>query len=173
MLQGIKCIVLQKGSLQILQADKVKGIKMKMKICDDGAQLLAVGIVRQAVNDYCNCVESLAFNNDTKYIRTELEENTRQQTIKEILIEMQEIEKFFKSDWYKELCVFDGDYMIKTTKEKSISDMVVLCIARLNKIKRRNRNSKKSLRALEYFRRVKLFLESDYLQRFTDKDCDY
>lgn len=141
----------------------------KIKICDAGAYMLSAGIVRQAVNDYCNQVEKLV---------DLLTVNNIDSLLADVKHGMKKIEEFFKSDWCAELCPFDGDYLIKTTKQKAIDDMVNLCIAKfkiLNGMK--NKKSKtyiiKREETIEYYNKLRLFLESSYLEEFTETTCEY
>ena len=158
----------------------------KMKICDEGAWKLAAGIIRQAVGDYANYVERLVVLNDTaravKMIKNkQAKEGLADEEgmafialdINKTEAAMGTIEKFFESAWCHELCGLDADYLIKTTREKSIRDMCDLTAAKLKRITEKNKGKRQAQNALREFESVKLFLHSNYLQHLTDKKCEY
>lgn len=62
---------------------------------DDGIKYLAMAIVFQAVQDYKKALK----HNDK--------------------VEIYNLEKWFKGNWYKTLCSIDGDYLIKKLRRYS------------------------------------------------------
>ena len=63
---------------------------------DDGAKYLSMAIVFQAIKDYRNAL---------------IRDNKR---------EIYTLERWFRSDWFKELCYIDGDYLIKEIKKECV-----------------------------------------------------
>ena len=62
--------------------------------------------------------------------------------------------------------------MIKKTKEKSIDEMVNLCIYNLSKVKEKNLHSKRTQKSLRQFEILKNFLLSDWLKKLTKRDAE-
>lgn len=60
---------------------------------DDGVKYLAMAIVLQAVQDYKKALK----HNDK--------------------VEIYNLEKWFRGNWYKTLCSIDGDYLIKNIRK--------------------------------------------------------
>ncbi len=99
---------------------------------------LRIAIVEQAVKDYMQYAKQI------KELQTDIEKvviniimqdqklkNPRNYTYKEAELvrqnrihikktEMQEVEKFFNSPWYKQLCKIDSDCMVKRIREMAI-----------------------------------------------------
>ena len=105
-----------------------------MQICDGGVINLRVGIVRQAVMDYMDALGKIRDLEDAEKARKNIikkakrsnrpkvftEEEAEQERLHLIARQnsiLAEIERFFHSDWYAELCDIDGDYMLAKVKE--------------------------------------------------------
>lgn len=106
-----------------------------MNICDAGAVNLAVGIVNQAVNDYIDALKKIykLQNKENSYkairkralkskkpreLTDEEAETERLHMIAKKKDMLAEIERFFHSEWYAELCELDGDFMIAKAEGK-------------------------------------------------------
>lgn len=76
---------------------------------------LAIAIVKQAVADYISVLMKLAKMNTKK--------NTAEKQ-RNLMDKRTELESFFYSKWYEELCDIDGDYFIKMAQEKAIDKLV-------------------------------------------------
>lgn len=160
----------------------------KVKICDAGAMNLAAGIIKQAVSDFCNYVEEIVFYEDMEsgmektiekfakrgFNLTKGEaDHWRKVTIYELKLEMNNVERFFHSEWYRELCYMDADFMIKKMKETSIINMCDKVSVKLRRINEKNKSNNASLNTLKEFERLKGFLKSEYLTELTDKSAEY
>ena len=69
----------------------------------DGYENLANAIILQAVKDYRKALRKLNRNSQNKDARRTVSE----------------VEKFFRSDWYKTLTSVDGELLIKKLREES------------------------------------------------------
>ncbi len=153
-----------------------------------GVENLRNAIVEQAVNDYCITVRHIAKLNMKCYAINKivkegkkrhylkdwtLEEAEQERAKRQMLNEakINQLERFFFSEWYKNICAIDSDYILKATKEKAVDDMVEKCINDLRKVKDKNINTKVSQKRLLEFEILKNFLFSEYLHRFTEKDA--
>lgn len=147
-------------------------------------------IIQQAINDYSNAVKKIMYLNDGIRARDEIIKNgLKRQTPKQYTFEeaekervdrikiaqgrLHEVENFFLSSWYKTICTIDCEYMLKMTKEKAIDDMVKKCILLLKEVDEKNFNSAKSKKAIEDYETLKLFLQSEWLEQFTEKTSEY
>ena len=106
-----------------------------MQICDRGVTNIRVGIVRQAITDYIDALGKIRDLEDAiearkdiikkakrgRYPKDLTEEEAEHERLHQIdrqNSKLAEIERFFHSDWYAELCDLDGDWMIARVKEK-------------------------------------------------------
>ena len=150
---------------------------------------IRMGIIKQAVDDYCHAVRRIVelCNTDKVMLRIAEQGLKRKEpkvyTVREAKEEircrinleeamLQDVEKFFFSDWYKSICTIDGEYIVKETREKAISELIRIIVYKLKEINEKNQNSKRAKEILEEYKALKLFLRSDYLERFTDRSCD-
>ena len=69
----------------------------------DGYEKLANGIILLAVKDYRSALRKLM-------------RNPRSQTANDTV---QEVERFFRSDWYKSLTEVDGEMLIRKLREEA------------------------------------------------------
>ena len=69
----------------------------------DGYENLANAIILQAVKDYRKALRKLNRNSQNKDAKRTVSE----------------VEKFFRSDWYKTLTSVDGELLIKKLREES------------------------------------------------------
>lgn len=69
----------------------------------DGYEKLANGIILLAVKDYRSALRKL-------------KRNPRSQTANDTV---QEVERFFRSDWYKSLTEVDGEMLIRKLREEA------------------------------------------------------
>ena len=69
----------------------------------DGYEKLANGIILLAVKDYRSALKKL-------------KRNPRSQTANDTV---QEVERFFRSDWYKSLTEVDGEMLIRKLREEA------------------------------------------------------
>ena len=107
----------------------------KIQICDAGAVNLAVGIASQAVNDYIDALKKIyklqgkesAYkairkralkSKKPRELTDEEAETERLHMIAKKKDMLAEIERFFHSEWYAELCELDGDFMIAKAEGK-------------------------------------------------------
>ena len=156
---------------------------------DIGFESLRNAIVVRAVDDYCDAVRmlSILLDKNEAYRRILLDckhgripkLHTVEEVEAEILVrikmqedKLEEVERFFNTEWYKNLCPIGSKYMIKKTKEKSIDDMVNLCINNLSKVKEKNLHSKRTQKSLRQFEILKNFLLSDWLKKLTKRDAE-
>lgn len=162
---------------------------MEFELCEQGVINLATGIVMKSVQDYCECIEGICLYSDKEYIIPKIikrrEERgefltpdeadvVRYMKIQNLKIEMEGIIKFIESDWYRELCPIAHDYTIKEMKYKSVEDMVWVSIRNLKRINEKNKNSHRTKVSIANYKRLKAFLESDWLQELTPKnDSEY
>ena len=152
-------------------------------------EILRNAIVKQAVDDYCAAVRRLVEMNDKdfaikkiitdgkkgKFPKVSSMAEAEEERLVRIKIQednLLEVERFFHTEWYKNLCAIGSKYMINVTKEKAIMDMVNECISGLQAVKAKNLNGKKAQKTLKKFERLKLFLCSDWLKRFTKRDAE-
>ena len=106
-----------------------------MQICDRGVTNIRVGIVRQAVTDYIDALGKIRDLEDAEKARKDIIKKAKRSNRPKVFTEeeaeqershliarqnskLAEIERFFHSDWYAEICDIDGDYMIARAKEK-------------------------------------------------------
>ena len=85
-------------------------------VSDKGMDLLVEGIIKQAVDDYVkHAIDKYKIKCDMNKVSF-----CRQQDFKfkiaNIEGKMEYIEKFFRSQWYQQLCGIDGEKMIKQAK---------------------------------------------------------
>lgn len=162
---------------------------MEFELCEQGVINLATGIVRKAVQDYCECIEGICLYSDKEYIipkiikrreergeflTPEQADVVRCMNIQNMKAEMQGVIKFIESDWYRELCPIAYDYTIQTMKYKSVEDMVWVSIRNLKRINEKNKNSHRTKVSIANYKRLKTFLESDWLKELTPKkDSEY
>lgn len=154
-----------------------------------GYELLRDAIIMQAIDDYCLEVKRLVWLNTKAYAINKIvadgkkgkrkKEYTLEEAEKERLYRiahhedrMKAIERFFDSEWYRNMCAIDGKYIIKKMKDKAIDDMVNMCIFKLKKVKAKNLNSKVSQMTLRQFEMLKSFLLSDWLKKLTERDAE-
>lgn len=72
----------------------------------DGYQLLANAIIEQAVKDY---------RYDRDILKTRSEKTT---AYKNAAYDIKRIERFFRSDWFKELTDIDGEWLLDKLREE-------------------------------------------------------
>ena len=77
---------------------------------EDGYDLLRTAIVRQACEDYFNIKAGFTLPEGDKSIPSCV--------------------KFFKSEWFSQLCDLDGDYLIKMLNEKAASMVLKVDISK-------------------------------------------
>ncbi|MFV0528476.1 MAG: hypothetical protein ACK5MN_07165 [Lachnospiraceae bacterium] len=79
-------------------------------ITNEGAERLVQAIIMQAVNDYKTALKTLIRFNDIKG-SNEIDKVRAAKRTKE------EVERFFYSDWYRELTNVSGDKIIQKVRE--------------------------------------------------------
>ena len=83
---------------------------------------LAIAVVRLAVKDYISVLMRLARMNAKKNARKSTKNTAEAQQA--LLRKGAELESFFYSEWYEELCDIDGGYLSKMSQEKAIEKLV-------------------------------------------------
>lgn len=150
---------------------------------------LKMGIIKQAVDDYCHAVRRISELNDTDRVMLQMaalgakrkeakiytvgeakEEIRYKITLEEAVIK--EVEAFFFSDWFKKICTLDYSYLLNETKQKAIDELIRIIVYKLQTINQKNAGSKQSKKVLEDYKTLKMFLESDYLHRFTKRSSE-
>ena len=155
-----------------------------------GIENIRYAIIEQAVYDYIIAVRNIALLNmkcyqinriveegrkdpyKPKYYTVEEAENKRQYRLTMEIIRLNEVEGFFRSQWYDGMCDIGYDEMLMLTKEKSIDEIVDKCIFGLKRVKPKNISTKKSQKALFEYQVLMNFLKSEYLQRFTSRTAE-
>lgn len=149
------------------------------------------GIVNQAVMDYCHYVYRIMqlYNIEKaiekikkrgyqskakKQLTDEEAEKERMASISKCEDKMEEVKRFFLSDWYDSLVdhKIDGQKIFEMTKEKSVDDLVKSAISRLQRITEKNLKSKASQDSIEFFYELKNFLKSDYLIKLVETPAE-
>ena len=146
-------------------------------------------IVAQAVDDYCMAVKRLASLNMKAYsvnkimdesdkgrgIKCSTMEEAEEERQKRIMLkesQLYDIERFFFSQWFRELSNIDREFILEQTKEKAIDELVWKCISSLNRVTEKNLHTKKSQRALFEYEILKNFLNSAYLPQITERSAE-
>lgn len=104
---------------------------------NDGVETLRIAIVTKAVQDYNDCLKKIDRLQDKEKAREKVVKDAararhpkklpesmiefeRERKIKELHDQIIQLERFFHSDWYAELCEINGDYMIKKIRERYV-----------------------------------------------------
>lgn len=95
---------------------------------DDGVKSFAVAIVKQACEDYIKCLRTVQKHSDVrnavkrlmrrKSITTLQEaEVTRQQEMQDARFQIEEIENFFRSEWFNSVSAIEPEMLIERLQE--------------------------------------------------------
>ena len=88
----------------------------KQNINDDGAVMLVEAIIKEAVDDYVRNAVKIHKLEDSMCDATYIKREKIKLDIGRAEGEMVKIEKFFRSQWYQQMCCIDGEKMIKQMK---------------------------------------------------------